>query len=121
MVCLAPEDHQGHQESVGEMEPEATLVMLDPEETLDRPGQRETLEDLVLAILEREDHRVREESVETLDLEAAEETVVRREILEIKEPQERRASQDLLVNQASEDLEENLVVTATPVLKETPA
>lgn len=121
MVCLAPEDHRGHQGSVGEMEPEATLVMLDPEETLDWLGQRETLEDLVLAILEHEDHRVREESVETLDHEAAEETVVRREILELKEPQERQVSQDLLVNQASEDLEESLAETATLVLKETPA
>lgn len=98
MVCQDQGDHQGHKESQEETVPEATLVMLDQEESLDSLDQRETLVDLALAILDQEDHRVIEERRATVELEAAEETVVKRVTLELKELQERQESQGLRVN-----------------------
>ena len=98
MVCQAPEDHQEHQESLGEMVPEVTLVMLDLEESPDRLDQRETLEDLALAILDLEDHRVTEERRVTVDLAAAGETVVKKAGLELKQIQEKKVSQGLRVS-----------------------
>lgn len=77
---------------------EATLVMLDQEESLDKSDQRETLADLALAILEREDHREKEARRATVDLEAAEETVAERVNLDLKELQESQVSQGLRVN-----------------------
>lgn len=100
MACQAPEDHQGHRESPGEMVPEVTLVMLDQEENLDRLDQKETMEGLALAILGQEEHRVTEERRAIVDLVEAEETVVRRASLVRKELQESRVSQDLRVNLA---------------------
>lgn len=82
------------------MVPEVTLVMLDLEEILDSLDQRETLEDQALAILGQEDHRVTEERRAIVDLVAAEETVVKRVSLELKEHLESLASLDLRVNLA---------------------
>lgn len=98
MVCQDQGDHQGHKESEEEMAPEATLVMLDQEESLDRLDQRETLVDLALAILDQGDNRVIEERRATVELVVAEETVVQRATLDLKELQERLESQGLRVN-----------------------
>lgn len=111
MVCQAPEDQQGQQESLGKMVPEVTQVMLDQEESLDWLDQRETLEDLASATLDQEDHRVKEEKREIADLAAAEGSVVKRVILELKDLQEGQVNQGLRVNLDFEDPEEILGVT----------
>jgi len=121
MVCQAPEDHQGHQESLGKMVPEVTPVMLDQEEILDRLDQREILEDLASATPDQEDHRVKEEGRAIVDLAAAEGTVVKRVNLEIQELQERQVSQGLRVNLDLEDREERLGVTEILAQREIPA
>lgn len=100
MACQAPGDHQGHKESRGKMVPGGTPAMLDQEEILEQLDQRATLADLALAILDQEDHRVREEKRAIVDLVAAEETVVKRASPEIKELRESQVSQDLRVNPA---------------------
>lgn len=120
-VCPAPEDLQEHQERLGEMVPEATLVMLGQEESLDRLDPRETLEDPALAILDQEDHRVTEERRVIVDLVAAGETVVKKASLGTKELWEREVSQGLRVNLASEDQEESPDVMEIQVPRETPA
>lgn len=121
MACQAPGDNQGHQESLEEMAPEVILVILDQEENLDLLDQRETREDLALAILGPEELRETKERMATVDLVAAEETVVKRVSLEIKELQESPVSQDLRVNLGKEDQEEGLGVTEILVLREIPA
>lgn len=98
-----------------------TLVILDPEENLDRLDQRETMEDLASAIPEEEDHRAREERKVVVDPAAPEETVVKREDQEKKDLRESQASQDLLVNLAGGGQEESLGVMEIPALRETPA
>lgn len=100
MACQVPEDHQGHQESLGEMAREGTLVMLDQEESQDQSDQREILGDLALATLDQEDPRVKEGRKAIVGLAAAEETAVRKVNLETKGSQESRVNQDLRVNQA---------------------
>lgn len=121
MACQGPGGHRGQQESLGKMVPEETLVMLDQEENQDSLDQRVILEDLALVILGQEDHRVTEEIRATVDLVAAEETVVKRVTLEIKELREREVNQGLKGNLAKEDQEETLDVTEILDLREIPA
>lgn len=117
-VCQVPGEYQAVQESQAKMVPEVTLVMQDQEEILEYLDQRETQGDLALATLDQEDNRVTEEGRATVGLVVAEETVVRRASLEIKELQEIQASQDLLVNLAIGDQEEELVVMEVLDLRE---
>lgn len=121
MVCQAPEDHQGYQEKLGKMVPEVTPVMLDQEESLDRLDQRETLEDLASATPDQEDHRVKEVRRAIADLVAAEGTVVKRVILDLKGLQENLVSQGLRVNLDLEDREDSLGVMEILVQREIPA
>lgn len=90
--------HRGPQERQGGMVPEVILAMLAQEESLDLQDQRETRGDPASAILDQEDHQATEEIRVTVDLGAAEETVVKRVSLVAKESQERLVSQDLQVN-----------------------
>jgi len=92
--------------------------MLDQEETLDRLDQREIMEDLASAILERGDHRVREERRVIQDPEVVEETVGPREPQEPKELLETLVSQGLEESLVREDPEEMPDGMETPALRE---
>lgn len=118
MACQDPGGHRGPQENRAGTAPEVTQVMLDREESLDQPDQRETVEDLVLAILDQEDHRGKEESLAVLEVVAAEVTVVRRGSLELKEPLERQVNLGPRVNLDLEDQEEILGVMEILDLRE---
>lgn len=118
MACQDPGGHRGPQEKRAETALEVTQVTLDQEESLEHPDQRETVEDLVLAILDQEDHRVKEESLAILELAAAEVTVVRRGSLELKEPLESQVNLGRRVNLDLEDQEEILGVMEILVLRE---
>lgn len=100
------------------MAPEAILVMLDQEASLDWLDQKEIKEDLALAIPDQEEDRATEAIRETVVLVAAEETVVRKVVLEIKGLQGNLASQGLRVNLAQEVREERAAVTEILALRE---
>lgn len=96
-------------------------MTLGHEENLDHLDQRETLVDLVLTTLVQEDHRVKGERRETVDLVAAGVTAVRKVNQEIKELQRTRVSQDLQVNLVPEEQEERLDGMEDLDLREIPA
>lgn len=98
-----------------------TLGILDREETLDWPAQREIQEDLASAILEQEDHRVREETKVIQDPEVAEETVGPRACQEAKELLETLRMRDPEESLVREVREERADEMETPALRETPA
>lgn len=77
-------------------------------------------EDLALAILDREDHQVKKARRETVGLEVAEGTVVRKVNQEIKEYQEKMASQGLRVNLVKEVQEERVAVMGILARREIP-
>lgn len=118
LACRDLEDHQEQQGNLEKMVPLGTLVTWDQEESPGSLDQRETLEDLALAILDQEEIQVTEVTRATVDPVAAEETVVRREILEIKELRESQVNQDLLGSLDQEDQEESLVVMDIQAQKE---
>lgn len=118
LACQDLEDHQEQQGSLEKMVPLGTLVTWDQEESPGSLDQRETLEGLALAILDQEEIQVTEATRATVDPVEAEETVVRREILEIKELRERKVNQDLLGSLDQEDQKEGLVVMDIQAQKE---
>lgn len=121
LACQDLGDQQAHQERKEEPAAEVTLVMLDLEESLETSDQRETMEELALAIRDQEENRVTEETRVSVDLVAPEVTVVKRVNLDLKELQDNQASQGPRVNLDQEAQKEKLGVMEILALRGIPA
>lgn len=95
--------------------------MLDLEESLETSDQRETREELALAMRDQEENRVTEETRVSVDLVAPEVTVVKRVNLDLKELQDNQASQGPRVNLDQEAQEEKVGVMEILALRGIPA
>lgn len=121
LACQDLGDQQAHQERKEKPAAEVTLVMLDLEESLETSDQRETMEELALAIRDQEENRVTEETRVSVDLVAPEVTVVKRVNLDLKELQDNQASQGPRVNLDQEAQKEKLGVMEILALRGIPA
>lgn len=95
--------------------------MLDLEESLETSDQRETREELALAMRDQEENRVTEETRVSVDPVAPEVTVVKRVNLDLKELQDNQASQGPRVNLDQEAQEEKVGVMEILALRGIPA